>query len=65
VKPLRVSAFADAVPFDKRGHCTPQTLLLISERNHLLIEATRFFAGASDRPRPKTGARPLLLKNSS
>jgi hypothetical protein len=32
-----------------RGRRTPATLLLISERNKLLLEAAKFYAGASDR----------------
>lgn len=31
------------------GHRTPQTQLLIDERDKLLTEAARFFPGASDR----------------
>jgi hypothetical protein len=45
----RTSAFADAAPIDHRGHRTPQTQLLINERDKLLMEAARFFPGASDR----------------
>ena len=47
--PLRASAFADVVAVDGRGHRSPQTMLLIDKRNALLIEAARFFPGASDR----------------
>lgn len=32
-----------------RGHRSPQTLLLIDQRNALLIEAAGFYPGASDR----------------
>jgi hypothetical protein len=38
-----------AVPVDGRGRRTPQTQLLIDERDKLLTEAARFFPGASDR----------------
>ena len=39
-----------AMPLDdRRGHRTPQTLLLIDERDALLTEAARFYPGASDR----------------
>lgn len=31
------------------GHRTPQTLLLLDERDKLLIEATQFYPGLSDR----------------
>lgn len=31
---------------DGRGHRSPQTLLLIDERNKLLVEAARFYPGA-------------------
>jgi hypothetical protein len=44
MKPLR----HPLVP-DGRGHRTPQTLLLLDERDKLLIEAARFYPGASDR----------------
>jgi hypothetical protein len=43
MKPLR----HPLVP-DGRGHRTPQTLLLLDERDKLLIEAARFYPGASD-----------------
>jgi hypothetical protein len=48
VKPLRPSIFDDAVPVDGRGRRTPQTLLLLDEREAYLIEAARHFPG-SDR----------------
>ena len=35
----RASAFADAVSLDGRGRRTPQTMLLLDERDHLLREA--------------------------
>jgi hypothetical protein len=44
MKPLR----HPLVP-DGRGHRSPQTLLLIDERDGLLREAARFYPGASDR----------------
>ena len=39
------------------GHRTPQTLLLIDERDKLLIAASRFFPGLSQRE----AARRLIL----
>jgi hypothetical protein len=36
------------VPVDGRGRRTPQTQLLIDERDKLLIEAAKFFPGAFD-----------------
>jgi hypothetical protein len=49
VRPHRASVFADATPLDGRGRRSPQTMLLLDERDKLLIEAARFFPGASDR----------------
>jgi hypothetical protein len=49
MKPQRASAFAVAVPLDGRGRRTPQTLLLIHERDALLVEAARFYPGLSQR----------------
>ena len=51
MKPIRHASLADAVPLERgRGERTPQTLLLIDERDKLLIVAARFFgAGLSDR----------------
>ena len=44
MKPLR----HPLVP-DGRGHRTPATLLVLDERDALLIEAAKFYPGASDR----------------
>lgn len=44
MKPLR----HPLVP-DGRGHRSPQTLLLIDERDKLLIAASKFYPGASGR----------------
>lgn len=49
MKPHRASAFADAVPLDGRGRRSPQTRLLLDERDRLLIEAARFYPGLSHR----------------
>ena len=50
MRPVRASAFRDAVPLDRRGHRSAATLDAINLRNELLLEAARrFFAGASDR----------------
>lgn len=49
MKPQRPSAFADAVPVDGRGRRSPQTRLLIDERDRLLIEAVKFYSGLSQR----------------
>ena len=37
------------MPLDGRGRRSRQTELLISERNQLLVEAAKFYPGASDR----------------
>ena len=49
MKPQRPSEFADAVPVDGRGHRSPQTLLILDERNELIRAAAKFFPDASDR----------------
>ena len=51
MKTLRAADLTNAVPVaDGRGHRSPQTLLAISERDHLLREAARrFCVGMSDR----------------
>ena len=51
MKPLRHALLADAVPLERGpGERTPQTLLLIDERDELVRAAARFFgAGLSDR----------------
>jgi hypothetical protein len=49
MRPYRASACADATPLDGRGHRSPQTQLLIDERDALLIEARKFYPGCSDR----------------
>jgi hypothetical protein len=49
MKPLHASAFADAAPIAGRGRRSPQTLLLIDERDRYLREAARHFEGLSDR----------------
>ena len=50
---------------DGRGRRTPQTLLLIDERDKLLIEAAYFFPGTSQREAARAGNRngvPCVLK---
>jgi hypothetical protein len=50
MRPLRATDLTDAEPFDRRGRRTPQTLLLIDERDALLrVAAARFCNGMSDR----------------
>jgi hypothetical protein len=50
MKPVRTIELTHAVPFERGpGHRTPQTLLLIDERDKLLVEAAKFFPGALDR----------------
>jgi hypothetical protein len=49
IRPHRATAFVDAAPIGGRGHRTRQTELLISERDRLIIEATRFYPGCRDR----------------
>jgi hypothetical protein len=49
MRPYRASVCADATPLDGRGHRSPQTQLLIDERDALLIEARKFYPGCSDR----------------
>jgi hypothetical protein len=49
MKPHRATAFADAAPVDGRGRRSPATLLVLDERDALLIEAAKFYPGASDR----------------
>jgi hypothetical protein len=48
MRPLRHSAFANAVPIDGRGHRRPETLAAIDRRDVLIAEAaTVFFSTAS------------------
>jgi len=51
VKPMRASdLMLHATPFERGpGHRTPQTMLLLDERDKLLVEASRFFPGLSQR----------------
>jgi hypothetical protein len=49
MKRVRTIELTHAVPLDGRGHRSPQTMLLINERDRYLIEAAKFFPGASDR----------------
>jgi hypothetical protein len=49
MKPLRPTDLTHAEPVDGRGRGTPATRLLIDERDALLIEAAKFYPGASDR----------------
>ncbi|SIN97223.1 hypothetical protein SAMN05443247_01096 [Bradyrhizobium erythrophlei] len=48
MRPHRPSVFADALPIGA-GHRTPQTMLLLDERDRYLREAARFFPGCTDR----------------
>ena len=48
MRPLRIMD-PNAAPLDGRGRRTPRALLMMDERDALLIEAARFFPGASDR----------------
>ena len=50
MKPVRTIELAHAVPVDGRSHGrTPQTMLLLDERDALIRSAAKFFPGASDR----------------
>jgi hypothetical protein len=49
MKPLRSSAFADAMPLDGRGRRSPATMLAIDERDHFLRAAAAHFPACSDR----------------
>ena len=49
MKPLRTADVTGATPVDLRGRRTRQFELPISERNKLLVEASAFFPGCSDR----------------
>jgi hypothetical protein len=49
MKQVRRIELSQAAPLDGRGHRTPQTQLLIDERDKLLIKAAQFFPGCSDR----------------
>jgi len=49
------AASTSLVP-DGRGRRTPQTLLLIDERDKLLIEAAHFFPGTKNAPRSLGGS---------
>ena len=47
MKPVRASAFADAVPVDGRGRRTPLTLLHLSMRDHFLRTAAGIYCTGS------------------
>ena len=47
--PIRHSNLEIVAPVERSGRRTPQTLLLLDERDKLLFEAARFYPGASDR----------------
>jgi hypothetical protein len=49
MKPLLPGDLVGAVVIDGRGRRSPQTQLLIDERNKLLVEAARHFGDVSDR----------------
>jgi hypothetical protein len=49
MKPVRTSDVASAEPCDGRGRRTPQTLLLLDERDGYLRQAATYFPGCSDR----------------
>jgi hypothetical protein len=49
MRPLRSSAFDDAMPLDGRGRRTPQTMLLLDERDQFLRAAAAHFPGLSHR----------------
>ena len=50
MKSHRATAFADATPLDGRGHRTPQTMLLLDERDKLLRRAVaQHLSGQSQR----------------
>jgi hypothetical protein len=54
MKPARSAEFTHAAPIDRGHGRTPQTQLLIDERNHFLREAARrFCVGMSDRSAAK------------
>ena len=61
---LRASDLLDAVPFGGSGRRTPQTLLLIDERDRYLVEAAKHFPGLSQRETARLLRSRLLVYRS-
>jgi hypothetical protein len=60
MKQVHATDIAHAAPIDGRGRRSPQTQLLINERDKLLVEAAKFFPHCSQREQAKRIATSLL-----